>query len=442
MFIQKLFRAYYPPFHYVFKSSVAALAAPFFVAIFLLATPSVSLAQGIDTVSLGLQDADRLFLRSNLLLLAGQFNLQVADAQAIQAKLYPNPVFTADFNLYDPENKKLLHTGQSGQKAFAIQQIILLGGKRKSLIELARQNRELATYELEDLLRNLRFQLHTSLYTIHQQQAVLRRYRTQLDLLDTIINNYEVQGRLGNIPLKEVVRLKAARLQFTTSRSDAYKSSIEEMGRLRLLLRTEAYVLPLIDETALEAVAKGGQLQSWLQMATTNRPDLKAAEVQTRLANANFIYQKQLAIPDMTVNSSYDQRGGAFKNQVNAGLSIDLPVWNRNRGGIAQARVQTQSAQNYRDQALAQVRTEVLTANDNLRLCIQEYRNAQRFYNPDFESVYKGVSDNFRKRNISLTEFVDFIESYTQAMVGIESAKTQLGIAGERINFTTTAPIF
>jgi cobalt-zinc-cadmium efflux system outer membrane protein len=399
-------------------------------------------AQAADTLTVTVPQADRLFLQNNLLVLAGQYNIQIGEAQAIQARLYPNPVFSADLNAYDPQNRKALHMGPTGEKAFAVEQLILLGGKRKSQIELARQNTRLAGFELEDLLRNLKFQLRSSLYTIAQQQTMLRRYRNQLNLLDTIIGNYELQSRKGNIPVKEVVRLKAAFLQLNNTRSEVARAHIEEMAKLRLLLRTEAYVIPVVQEDGLSAIAVDMPVTPWLDSAVANRPDLKAADLQTSIAGLNLKYQRQLVVPDVAVNSSYDQRGGAFLNQINAGISLPLPLWNRNRGGIGAAKVQTQAAQTLRDQKTTEVRLETRAAYDDLVRSVREYRKTNQLYTTDFEVVLRGVSENFRKRNISLIEFVDFIESYNGSIAEVLRVRTQLAIAAERINYVTTSKIY
>src|SRR3954464_10315377 len=82
------------------------------------------------TQELTLENCEDIFLKKNLLLLAQQYNISSKEALIIQAKAYPNPIFNADINVYDPQNKKYFHIDSSGQKSFQIQQLILLGGKR------------------------------------------------------------------------------------------------------------------------------------------------------------------------------------------------------------------------------------------------------------------------------------------------------------------------
>ena len=77
-----------------------------------------------DSLLLTLDKADKLFLEKNLLLVAGQFNINAQKALEIQAALYPNPQFTAGLNVWDADNKKLLYVGKSGEKAFEFDQLI------------------------------------------------------------------------------------------------------------------------------------------------------------------------------------------------------------------------------------------------------------------------------------------------------------------------------
>src|SRR5258706_3083422 len=117
---------------------------------------------GQDTLTLSLPQADSIFLHNNLYLLSQQYNIDASEALILQAQAYPNPIFTAEFNSIDRENSELFHVDKTGQKAFALEQLIILGGKRRTEIDIAKQNSLLAQSEFTDLLRNLRLELHNS----------------------------------------------------------------------------------------------------------------------------------------------------------------------------------------------------------------------------------------------------------------------------------------
>lgn len=133
-----------------------------------------------DSLSVPLHDADLRFLQQNLLLAAGRYQVAAQEAMEIQAKLYPNPELTLSANLYDTDNRKLLYAGTRGEKGVAFEQLLLLGGKRKAQLALAKTSSSIARNELESLLRSLQFVLHKSLISVHFDLLTLRKYDLQL----------------------------------------------------------------------------------------------------------------------------------------------------------------------------------------------------------------------------------------------------------------------
>ena len=178
------------------------------------------------------------------------------------------------------------------------------------------------------------------MYTVKQQVNVLKKYNEQLALLDTIIQSYEIQTAKGNIAAKEVVRLKAVYLKINNERADVLDSYNEQMATLRLLLNTRDVVIPVLEKRDDDKFRTVLDVESLYATAMDNRPDVKMAALNSTIADLTLKLEKRNAIPDLALNSSYDQRGGAFNNQVNVGVAFDLPVWNRNRGNIMAARQQ------------------------------------------------------------------------------------------------------
>ncbi|MFZ9955289.1 MAG: TolC family protein [Flavobacteriales bacterium] len=396
-----------------------------------------------DTLLLKLLEADNIFLKQNLILLSQQYNIDVKDALILQAKAYPNPIFSADVNAYDPSNNRMFHVNQTGQKAFAIEQIIVLGGKRRVEIDMAKQNKQIAEAEFSEMLRNLKLQLHNTFYTLHQLSVVIQNYSHQLKILDTIINSYQYQADLGNIPVKDVIRLKSVYLKINTERSALSFSFVDEMKKMQLLLQNSNYVLPQIEKTVFDTYSSDFKsYDDFLILAMQNRPDLKIAEGDNALAMLNYTLQKKMMIPDVTINASYDQRGGAFNNQWNTGISIPLPVWNQNRGNIKAAEADKKSAELYLEHKKLEVQTDVQAARQNMLRSIEEYQKIKLLYTKDFESVFEGVNENFQKRNITILEFVDFFEAYNESIREFERIKTQLAISAGQINCVTASPIY
>jgi cobalt-zinc-cadmium efflux system outer membrane protein len=395
-----------------------------------------------QNLSITLPQADSIFLKNNLLLLAQEYNIDAQEALILQARSYPNPLFSADLNAYDPENKKSFHTGSSGEKAFTVEQLILLGGKRKTEIEMARQNKKLAELELEDLLRNLQYQLHTGFFKLNQQKNTLDKFKIQLQLLDTLIASYDAQAKRGNIPQKDVIRLKSVYFKINNEKSALSSEYLDQQQNMQLLLQVTNSIEPKIEENEFEKLTTLQLYGDLLEKALQYRPDLKIASESEGLSLLNLQYQKKLAIPDIALNGSYDQRGGAFVNQLNMGISIPLPLWNRNRGNIKAAEYNTKTYDIYRQQKRKEVETDVLAAWQNLNISISEFNKIKNYYSDDFEIVFNGVNQNFQKRNITILEFVDFFESYNESQSELERVKNHLANSAMQVNYVTAAKIY
>jgi cobalt-zinc-cadmium efflux system outer membrane protein len=401
--------------------------------IFIFLSFSISVF-GQDTLKINLAQADSIFISNNYYLLASAMNIEAQKAQIIQAKLYPNPIFTADLNAYDPENNKAFHVGRTGQKVFQFEQLIVLGGKRKSEIEMAKTNAKIAELEFQQLVRQLKFRLHSDLFAIGQQQFVLSRYNRQLALLDTLLSAYQVQADKGNIPLKDVVRLKAAYLKLNNNRAELFQQYYEALSNIQTLLQTDAPIDFIFSEQEIENYIKPVPLNDIKSEALRNRPELLIIQQDKILAEQYLTYQKRLAVPDINLFTSYDQRGGAFINQVNAGIAIPLPLWNRNQGNIKASQFKLKEA----DYNLQAMQNEIMSSLQNQYASylqtVSEYRKAIALYSEDFETTVKGMTNNFQKQNVSIVEFIDFFEAYNEVLTELARIKKQLVMSAEQLN--------
>jgi cobalt-zinc-cadmium efflux system outer membrane protein len=396
-----------------------------------------------DTLRISIKQADSLFLKANFKLLASAMNIDAQKAQVIQAKLYPNPVFTADFNAYDPEHAQAFHVNNtSGQKAFQLEQLILLGGKRKAQIDLAKTNVKISELEFQQLMSQLKFQLHSGMYFLSQQYVLIHKYNKQLNLLDTILAAYDVQAKKGNIALKDVVRLKGFYLNLNNERAEILKHYFEELSNVQTILQNQQVIYPIVSDTDFTSFIKPINLDDLSTTALQNRADFLITQQDKLLAEQYVRYQKRLAVPDINLVTSYDQRGGAFQNQVNVGFSIPLPVWNRNQGNIKTAAFQLRQQEYDTESIKTRLLADVFNYYHLYNQSVIEYQKTEKLYNEDFEVSFKGISENFRKGNVSILEFVDFFEAYNNALTEISRVKVQLNTSAEQINLTTGKEIF
>ena len=94
--------------------------------------------------TINLEDCEGQFLKKNLVLLAEHYNIDASKAVTLQARIWDNPSFNADLNAYNPIDNHYFDIGVNGQKAFSIQQIIYMGGKKHNEIQ---SNQRFPKYE-------------------------------------------------------------------------------------------------------------------------------------------------------------------------------------------------------------------------------------------------------------------------------------------------------
>lgn len=411
-----------------------------FTLLFLALINQAAMAQKTVT----LQDCESQFLKNNLFLLASHYNIDAAKALTIQAKIWDNPTISADLNAYNPENKQYFDIGKNGQKGFGIEQLIYLGGKKRNEVKLAKTNEQLSQLQFDDLLRTLKLELRKSFYTVYYNTKNLETTDKQLLHIEDLINSYTVQTQKGNVPLKDLVRLQSLFLNFKNERMEVVNNNIEEQGNLKLLLNETENVIPIVNENDFNKYTKtiAFDAEAFQKQAILNRPDYLLKQKNIEANELNIKWQKSLSIPDITLGASYDQRGGAFNKESNLSIAIPLPFWNSNKGNIKYAETILSQSKIDKQNFDLQLQTEIAMIWNKWDESRKNYMLLKPSTNADFEAVYKGMLDNFQKRNVSILEFTDFMESYNQAAVQLNELKKNVVISGEELNNTINKDLF
>lgn len=399
-------------------------------------------AQAADTLKINLQQADSLFLVHNYYLLASSLKVEAQEAQIVQAKLYPNPIFSTLLTAYDPVNDKAFHVNSTGHKEFQLEQLLVLGGKRKSSIAIAELDAKIALLEFHRLVQQLKFQLHNDLYKLRQQQILLDRYSEQLSLLDTILTAHEAQVAKGNIPLQELVRLKGVYLNLNNERATLLTDYLQVQSNLQILLHTTKPVLFEHSKHDVDKYLKTQEFDRLLNEALVHQPNLLIAQQEVALASQHWQYQKRMAIPDINLFVGYDQRSGAFDNQINAGIAIPLPIWDRNQGNIKSSALRLKATQYLLEAHEIELIVELQNTLTVYEHAMSEYQKAMTLYNEDFDITFNGMLTNFKKRNISLIEFVDFFEAYNDVLAEMGRITSHLVQAAEQLNLLVGKEVF
>lgn len=398
----------------------------------------------IDTVRLALPEAEQRFVQNNLELLAQRYNITVQQALAIQSRLIDNPTVLIDQNSLQQTIHRQDALGTNAdlgktQLAVQVQQLFALAGRRRAASRVGQQAAVVEQFNLEDLVRNLRYQLRTTFYDIYYRQQTLRVYDTEIPQLRHTVDLYQGQYEKGNIALKEVIRLKAFLFTLETERVGLITDQANSQADLHILLRdsVSTFYKPVVDTRRLRDLSPTAYAETQLtDSALVRRADVLARQAEVQRQNLNLRLQRAVATPDLAIGYSYDRFGSYFDNYQSLTLGIAVPIFNRNQGNIQAAKAQIGNAQAQLAQRQLTVRREVHEAYQVALRQDELYQHTNRDTTP-FSTLIDNIEKSYTKRLITIVEYLDFYEAYKNNVLQLNALRANRMRAFENLNLAT-----
>ena len=401
-------------------------------------------AQGrTDTLSLTLTQAEKLFLERNLSLVSAQYDIDINKALAQQARYWDNPTIYVSTNVYD--GKFFRHGMENGnyygQWYVQLEQLVKTAGKRGKLMRLAEDATLTSEQQFTRQMQNLRYLLATDINTLNQVQQAQHIFTTQRDALANMSKAMDAQLAEGNISKKDNIRIKALLFGIESDAADLRKQEADIQSDLRVLLRMSVdTAFRAVPETADPLAMTTPKLGDLVDSSIKNRPDLHIARINVEAQAHNLSYQKALAVPDLTIETEYDQNSTYIRNYYGMGLGIPIPVWNRNKGNIRAAELGRKQAETGLDIVRQQAVQDVAAAFAKWNAAAEALRNFRGQLGGEYDQLVQNMADSYKARQVSLIEFTDFFQSYTDTRLKQLSQEAGLRNAAAEIEFTTGTP--
>lgn len=401
-----------------------------------------------ETIKLTSEEIEAIFLKQNLLLLAEQMNISIADAEIAQAKLWENPTLSfSDINLWSSKSQREGESevipplfgsfAKNTQFSIELSQLIQTANKRGKLISREKVSKEIAIQEFEIILRGLKTELRKSISEIIYLQNYLNVLLNQEESISQLVNSYKKQVAQGNIAKSELLRLQSSLLEIENENQETSTELNEQLKILKSLLSVEPLVeIEIIDNQTVLLSPTQIPLSSLLEKTTENRVDIKLSKLQTQYFDKSLAYEKSQRMPDITISANYDRRGGVWRDFIGFGVSIDLPFFNRNQGGIKAAKLSYEQSIYNEKQQINQAQHEVVEAYNN-------YRQAYSFYKKtssnellsELDNMLSIYSKNLLNKNISMLEYIDFMEAYKDNKNTVLNSKKKMQLQFEELQY-------
>jgi cobalt-zinc-cadmium efflux system outer membrane protein len=414
---------------------------------FLLFCAITCLAQVSDTLKLTPKQIEDLFIKQNLELLAERLNIDLADAAIAQAKLWENPELSiGDVNFWSNTETRdgeeippmFGNFGRNTQFSVELSQMIQMGGKRRKLIRLEQTSKGIAIAEFEDVLRNLKLELQESVNELIYTQAFMDVLNRESVLLTQVVESHRKQVAQGNIARTELLRFESALQEVDSEFFELFIELNALQTRLKILLNIPpTYHLAVISDNIEVKNPNTISILNLSELAIENRPDLRVFNLQTQFHERELSYEKSHRIPDLTISANYDRHGGVWGNYFGVGVSMPLPVFDRNQGNIRAAKISIDQTKYLSLQQQNIVRHEVSEACNNFLMAHRLYERISDRENlsSELDAMLDIYMRNLMQRNIGILEFLDFIETYKTNKEVTLSARKKLNSAFQTLQY-------
>ena len=393
-----------------------------------------------DTLTITVKQAEDRFIKNNLTLIAQRYSIDDASAQVITARLFKNPDFSFSNGIYANGVPNAY-----SEQTYGLSQLITTAGKRNKNIQLAKLGVEQAKYQFFDLLRTLKFTLRNDFYTIYFQEQSAKVYDQEISSLSKTLGVFKEQYAKGNIAQKELLRIQSQLYSLQVEYNSLLAGIDTTQNEFKLLIKAEpgVYITPQVTiDTTTRAVVAAVPYQRLLDSAYANRYDLALTKSLIEYNNINLKLQKATAIPDVSLSINYDKLGGYGQNFLGAGIEFNLPFFDRNQGGIQQARIAIDQSKVKFESQQDQVQSDVAGNYKNALRLENLYNSFDPGFKGSFEHLIGEVVKNYEKRNISLLEFLDFYDSYKTNTLQLNNLQLSRITSLEQLNYVTGTPFF
>ena len=403
-----------------------------------------------DTLKLSRAQSESIFLKENLLLIAESLEISQAEAMLMQAKLWPNPGFEiSEVNLWatpgqlsvfgdDLQGFKGGTFGKNQQIGLSIEQLILTAGKRRKLMALEQVTVDKSKQYFQDLLRNLKLEFRHQLTHLQFLQLKREIYQNQLPPIKQLTGAFQKQVELGFVPRGEYVRLKALELEIAKSINELNNGINEAQKDLKTLMHLPSTTILKITG---EGYAKDTEqfqtlvLHNLISLATDQHPEIQISRMDQNYFKRLYEYERAQRTPDLTLQANYDRGGNFMYNFVGFGLSLDLPLFNRNQGRIRKAQIEIDQASIRRMQVESTVENEIFLAYQNLFNAVDFLQQIDPGYEATLDELLAAYTKNFENRDIGLLEYLDFFEAYLENRKIILEATKEVNEKAENLNY-------
>jgi outer membrane protein, heavy metal efflux system len=285
--------------------------------------------------SLNIDEAVRIALNNNLEIREAFLEIKALEKISYQQGLMSNPQLSLEAeNIFGSKD----FNGFNGSELTAtLSQDIMLGGKLSKLKNVAELETNLAFFDYEIMRLEIITNVRKVFNDVVKTHNLLEKQNELLDNTNSFIQNVKQRNKEGAVSSIEVLR---ANLVYNKLEIDLI-STKQQFKTLKKILTTlmgineinsNTFIAEKTVEKALPKLDKLKELQNF-------NPAISKRKMIEKQDYSKIDYEQSLAVPDLTIEAGIRRINESSANTFLIGISMPLPIFNRNQGNIAKAEI-------------------------------------------------------------------------------------------------------
>lgn len=399
------------------KIGLAASAA----AILLVAASGSALSQGVSqrpvvgeealqtaatapATPLSLTKAIELALEGSPEVAAATRQWEATEGQVLQGRARPNPELA--YSLEDARSKTRT---QSWQLNLPVE----LGGKRAARTKAAEKSREQAQAQLIELKATVRANVAAAYFDVLTARERLALATDSTALAKSSTDTVAKRVAAGKVSPVEETNARVAEAGIRVELAQAASEQRNALSRLFALMgRTDVPYIVL--EGTAETLPPVPNLAE-LQALISSSPAVVLARIEVDRRKALTDLEQSKRVPDITVSAGIQRSNETQRNILLFGVSVPLPVFDRNQGNLLEALKLEDKARDELQGATVRLHSEVAQAQERLSTIAAEVQSLRQDVLPGAKSAYDAATIGFENGKFNFLEVLDAQRTYFTA---------------------------
>ncbi|MGI8906635.1 MAG: TolC family protein [Candidatus Sumerlaeaceae bacterium] len=292
-------------------------------------------------------------------------NHAAAHAELIGACVYPNPEVEVEVGRESARDGSM----SAGTYSLAFSQPIEMPGKRLARQVEAEAGFAVVAGEALEYESMLRADVIEAYWTVQYHEALRRLWQTLVDVAERLQEIAKARVELGEAGTIEQVNAQVEVLRARRERDAARRRMLGAKAALNALVGGRLSKDFRLSQGFSESPSRA-ELNNSIANALACHPKLRrlAAELEQRYSTLDK--ERTAWWPDLRIGARTERTMDSNMNAITAG--IEIPLFNRNQGGIAKAHAHAQKTYNDITIAFNEIRRDVEVAYQNYELAREQ----------------------------------------------------------------------